>query len=172
MAAANHWHCGRRYGGVGRALEVRALAGGAPAVHLPEPGAGKARNMMLVCTDPAVDPREFARMEPAGPWAAEMDGRGIRLFGSEGSDVNHRAALPASGLTGGGISLAARPDGSLWPRCDQRDDPSSSYAQPSGRQYHGDGRARCSRSREGDTPLGSRGRTLHLVADCRKARRP
>jgi hypothetical protein len=39
--------------------------------------------MMLVCTDPAVDPRELARMEPAGPWAAEMDGRGIRLFGSE-----------------------------------------------------------------------------------------
>jgi hypothetical protein len=65
------------------AVEVRALAGGTPAVHLPEPGAGKTRYMMLVCTDPAVDPREFARMEPAGPWAAEMDGRGVRLFGSE-----------------------------------------------------------------------------------------
>ena len=65
------------------AVEVRALAGGAPAVHLPEPGAGKTRYMMLVCTDPAVDPREFDRMAPAGAWVAEMGGRGIRLFGSE-----------------------------------------------------------------------------------------
>ena len=65
------------------AVEVRALAGGAPAVHLPEPGAGKTRCMMFVCTDPAVDAREFARMEPAGPWVAEMDGRGVRLSGSE-----------------------------------------------------------------------------------------
>jgi hypothetical protein len=65
------------------AVEVRALAGGAPAVHLPEPGAGKTRYLMFVCTDPAAGPREFARMEPAGPWVAEMDGRGVRLFGSE-----------------------------------------------------------------------------------------
>jgi hypothetical protein len=65
------------------AIEVRALAGGAAAVHLPEPGAGKTRYMMLVCTDPVVDPREFDRIEPVGPWVAEMDGRGVRLFGSE-----------------------------------------------------------------------------------------
>jgi hypothetical protein len=65
------------------AVEVRALAGGSPAVHLPEPGAGKTRYLLLVCTDPAVDPREFARMEPVGPWVAEMDGQGVRLFGSE-----------------------------------------------------------------------------------------
>jgi hypothetical protein len=65
------------------AVEVRALAGGAPAVHLPAPAAGKTRYMMFVCTDPAVDPQEFASMEPVGPWVAEMDGRGIRLFGSE-----------------------------------------------------------------------------------------
>ena len=65
------------------AVEVRALAGGAPARHLPEPGAGTTRYLMLVRTDPAVDPQEFARMEPAGPWVAEMDDRGIRLFGSE-----------------------------------------------------------------------------------------
>jgi hypothetical protein len=65
------------------AVEVRALAGGAPAVHLAEPGAGKARYMMLVCTDPAADPRELARVEPGDTWAAEMDGRGIRLFGSQ-----------------------------------------------------------------------------------------
>jgi hypothetical protein len=39
--------------------------------------------MMLVCTDPAVGPQEVASMESADAWAAEMDGRGIRLFGSE-----------------------------------------------------------------------------------------
>jgi hypothetical protein len=65
------------------AVEVRALAGGAPVMHQPGPSAGKARYMMLVCTDPAVDPRELARMEPVDPWVAEMDGRGIRLFGSQ-----------------------------------------------------------------------------------------
>jgi RNA polymerase sigma factor (sigma-70 family) len=47
------------------AVEVRALADGASAVHLPAPGAGMTRYMMLVCTDPAVDPQEFARTEPA-----------------------------------------------------------------------------------------------------------
>jgi hypothetical protein len=62
--------------------EVRALLS-AQAVHLPEPGAGKTRYMMFVCTDPEVDPGEFARMEPVDPWVAEMDGRGVRLFGSE-----------------------------------------------------------------------------------------
>src|SRR5487761_718457 len=65
------------------AVEVRALVGGAPAVHLPQPSAGKTRYMMLVCTDPAVAPGEFTRVEPGDPWVAEMDGRGIRLFGSE-----------------------------------------------------------------------------------------
>ena len=65
------------------AVEVRALAGGATVVHQPEPSAGKARYMMLVCTDPAVDPREFDRIEPVDPWVAETDGRGIRLYGSE-----------------------------------------------------------------------------------------
>jgi hypothetical protein len=65
------------------AIEVRALPDSAPAVPLPEPGAGKTRYMMLVCTDPAADPQELANMEPVGPWVAEMDGRGIRLFGSE-----------------------------------------------------------------------------------------
>jgi hypothetical protein len=64
------------------AVEVRALAGDAPARHLPEPGAGKTRYIMLVCTDPAVDAQELDRMEPVDPWVAEMDAGGIRLFGS------------------------------------------------------------------------------------------
>jgi len=65
------------------ATEVRALPDSAPAAPLPEPGEGKIRYMMLVCTDPAVDPREFARTEPVDPWVAEMNGRGVRLYGSE-----------------------------------------------------------------------------------------
>jgi hypothetical protein len=65
------------------AIEVRALPDRAPAVPLPAPGEGKTRYMMLVCTDPAVDPREFDRVEPVDPWVAETDGRGIRLYGSE-----------------------------------------------------------------------------------------
>jgi len=64
-------------------IEVRALPDSAPAVPLPEPGKGKIQYLMLVCTDPAVDPREFARIEPVDPWVAEMDGRGVRLYGSE-----------------------------------------------------------------------------------------
>jgi hypothetical protein len=64
-------------------VEVRALPDSAPAVPLPEPGDGKIRYMMLVCTDPAVDPREFENIEPVDPWVTEMDGRGIRRYGSE-----------------------------------------------------------------------------------------
>jgi hypothetical protein len=64
-------------------VEVRALPDSAPDAPLPEPGEGKVRYMMLVCTDPAVDPREFARIEPVDPWVDEMNGRGIRLYGSE-----------------------------------------------------------------------------------------
>jgi hypothetical protein len=63
--------------------EVRALPDRAPAAPLPEPGEGKVRYMMLVCTDPAVDPEEFTRIEPVDPWVVEMNGRGVRRFGSE-----------------------------------------------------------------------------------------
>lgn len=65
------------------ATEVRALVGDAQAVHLPETPAGKVRYMMFVCTDPAVDRQELGRIEPVDPWVAELDGQGIRLFGSE-----------------------------------------------------------------------------------------
>jgi hypothetical protein len=65
------------------ATEVRALAGDAAVTPLPEPRAGTSRYMLFVCTDPAVDPVEFTRIEPVDSWVAEMDGRGIRLFGSE-----------------------------------------------------------------------------------------
>jgi len=65
------------------AIEVRALPESAPIMPLPEPADGKIRYMMLVCTDPAVDPREFDRSEPVDPWVDEMDGRDVRLYGSE-----------------------------------------------------------------------------------------
>ncbi len=65
------------------ATEVRALPDDAPAAPLPEPAAGKTRYMMLVCTDPAVDQREFEHPEPVGPWVDDTDGRGIRRYGSE-----------------------------------------------------------------------------------------
>jgi hypothetical protein len=65
------------------AVEVRALVGGGSVVHLPGPATGKTRYMMLVCTDPAVEPQELARVEPVGPWVTEMSSRGVRLFGGE-----------------------------------------------------------------------------------------
>jgi hypothetical protein len=79
---AVHW-AGRHPSSWAGAIEVRALPEYAPAVPLPEPGAGKLRYLMFVGTDPAVDPREFERDEPVDPWVAEMDGGGIRLYGSE-----------------------------------------------------------------------------------------
>jgi len=65
------------------AAEVRALPDRAPALPLPEPGDGKTRYMMLVCTDPSVNPREFDHVDPVDPWVAEMNDRGVRLYGSE-----------------------------------------------------------------------------------------
>jgi hypothetical protein len=66
--------------------EVRALADGSyidlPPGPVPAPAAGKTRYMLLVCTDPAVDPGE-THMEPVDSWVSETDSRGIRLFGSE-----------------------------------------------------------------------------------------
>jgi hypothetical protein len=49
---------------------------------LPEPKAGKTRFIMLVCTDPSVDPRVFDDLDPPDSWVADTDGRGIRVFGS------------------------------------------------------------------------------------------
>jgi hypothetical protein len=65
------------------AIEVRALPDHAPVAPLPAPGEGKVRYMMLVCTDPAVDPSEFDRVEPVDPWVDDTDSRGVRLYGSE-----------------------------------------------------------------------------------------
>jgi hypothetical protein len=84
-------------------VEVRALAGGSPVVHLPEPpAAGRTRYMMLVCTDPAVD---SGPVEPVEPWVTEMGSRGVRLFGSElaptGSARTVRGRDPGAIVTDG-----------------------------------------------------------------------
>jgi hypothetical protein len=63
--------------------EVRALPENAPAGPLPEPSPGATRYLLLVCTDPAVDPRILDDMDPVDPWVADTDSRGIRVFGSE-----------------------------------------------------------------------------------------
>ena len=65
------------------AIEVRQLYGDQPPQGLPEPAPGMRRYMMLVCTDPAVDPDELEQMTSVEPWVEEMDGRGARRFGSQ-----------------------------------------------------------------------------------------
>jgi hypothetical protein len=63
--------------------EVRALTGDSRATPLPMPKQGTTRYMLFVCTDPAVSPEELASIEPVDAWVNEMDGKGLRLFGSE-----------------------------------------------------------------------------------------
>ena len=86
-------------------VEVRALVGGGSAVHLPGPAAGKTRYMMLVCTDPAVERRESAAVEPVESWVTEMSNRGVRLFGGElepaGSARTVRGKDPGAVVTDG-----------------------------------------------------------------------
>jgi hypothetical protein len=82
MAEAVRW-AGRNPHSWAGGVEVRALPDSAPAVPLPKPDDGKIQYLMLVCTDPSVDPREFDHIEPVDPWVAEMDSRGIRRYGSE-----------------------------------------------------------------------------------------
>jgi hypothetical protein len=65
------------------AIEVRSLYDTEPPKGLTEPASGKRRYMMLVCTDPAVDPDELDNTTPVEPWVEEMDGRGARRFGSQ-----------------------------------------------------------------------------------------
>jgi hypothetical protein len=60
---------------------------------------------MLVCTDPAAEPRELAGVEPVERWVAEMSSRGVRLFGSElepsGSARTVRGRDPGAIVTDG-----------------------------------------------------------------------
>jgi hypothetical protein len=65
------------------AIEVRPLHGDQPPAGLAEPSPGKRRYMMLVCTDPGLDPDEVGPIPPVEPWVEEADGRGARRFGSQ-----------------------------------------------------------------------------------------
>ena len=56
------------------AVEVRALAGRAPAAPCPSLVRARSRYMMLVCTDPAVDP-QGVRPHRAGRSLGSRDGR-------------------------------------------------------------------------------------------------
>ena len=65
------------------AIEVRPFPETAPAGRLSAPAAGKTRYMLLVCTDPSLDPAVFDDLDPAGAWVADTDRKGVRVFGSE-----------------------------------------------------------------------------------------
>ncbi len=67
-------------------VEVRPLRGERPPAPLPPPEEGKTRYMMLVCLGPevAMGPQDEAEIGPAtDAWVKEMDGSGVRLFGSQ-----------------------------------------------------------------------------------------
>jgi hypothetical protein len=73
------------------AIEVRPLRRNPPPAPLPAPKEGKMRYVLFVCLgeDFAMGPEDAAEMGPATDgWVEEMDGRGVRLFGSqlEGAD--------------------------------------------------------------------------------------
>lgn len=89
MDEAVHW--AGRHPGAG-AIEVRPLTADAAPVTLPSPAGGRARYLMLVCSDPTADPNGAGRIRaetggPVGaavePWVADLDARGVRLYGSE-----------------------------------------------------------------------------------------
>jgi len=63
--------------------EVRAFPAHAPGGRLTGPAEGKTRYLLLVVTDPSVDPAVFEDLPSVDAWVAETDGAGIRVFGSE-----------------------------------------------------------------------------------------
>jgi hypothetical protein len=81
--AAERWAAGHPSSWVGE-IEVRALPASAPQPPpLSEPADGKAQYLLLVCVDPATPAEEYERMDPVDAWVEEMDGAGIRLYGTE-----------------------------------------------------------------------------------------
>jgi hypothetical protein len=64
------------------AIEVRAVADEQAPEGLPDPAPGKVRYIMLVCTDPDVDPGEVAHARPIDEWVEENDRRRVRRFGT------------------------------------------------------------------------------------------
>jgi hypothetical protein len=68
------------------AIEVRPLRENPPPAPLPAPKEGKMRYVLFVCLgeDFEMGPEDEAEIGPATDgWVEEMDGRGVRLFGSQ-----------------------------------------------------------------------------------------
>lgn len=81
------------------AIEVRPLAEGPPVRLVTEPTGRTMRYMLLICVDRSVplQPQEIAGIGPTTEaWVAEMDGRGIRIFGNELEAVDHARTVRAA----------------------------------------------------------------------------
>jgi hypothetical protein len=82
------------------AIEVRPLRGNPPPAPLPAPKEGKLRYVLFVCLgeDFEMTPQDSAEMGPAtDAWVKEMDGRGVRLFGSQLEGVEQARTVRARG---------------------------------------------------------------------------
>jgi hypothetical protein len=85
------------------AIEVRPLHDSPPPAPLPAPKDGQMRYVLFVClgADFEMGPQDMAEIGPATDgWVKEMDGRGVRLFGSrlEGVDKARTVRLKGDQL--------------------------------------------------------------------------
>lgn len=63
--------------------EVRAVPADAPKIPpLNDPAEGKAHYLLLVCVDPTTPAEAYERMDPVDAWVEQMDGQGLRLYGT------------------------------------------------------------------------------------------
>ncbi|HXW80333.1 MAG TPA: YciI family protein [Acidimicrobiales bacterium] len=82
------------------AIEVRPLCSTPRPAPLPAPKEGKMRYVLFVCLgqDFEIGPQDEAEIGPAtGRWAEEMDGRGVRLFGSQLEGVDKARTVRLKG---------------------------------------------------------------------------
>lgn len=82
------------------AIEVRPLLGSPPPAPLPAPKEGTMRYVLFVCLgeDFEMGPQDIAEIGPAtDAWVEEMDGRGVRLFGSQLEGVEKARTVRVKG---------------------------------------------------------------------------
>lgn len=82
------------------AIEVRPLWGSPPPAPLPAQKQGNIRYVLFVCLgeDFAMGPEDTAEMGPAtDAWVNEMEGRGVRLFGSRLEGVEQARTVRVKG---------------------------------------------------------------------------
>jgi hypothetical protein len=82
------------------AIEVRPLLDSPPPMPLPEQKEATLRYVMLVCLgeDFQMSPQDQSEMGPAtDAWVKEMDGRGVRLFGSQIEGPDRARTVRAKG---------------------------------------------------------------------------